>query len=154
MKLILSLILIFTLWISPTFKHDTVTPVVAASSNTVSYIEWTPSNSGYWTQYTSYSVYNDFEWSVVRSKYPDDYGQYYYYVWFYSQSYFWDGYNAKYTSTNIKNIKIYANDVLTTWNTTDLGCTFNGEYNAANLNFKIASANPKFEITWGHMSAK
>ena len=121
---------------------------------TSSYIPWSRSNSGYWYTYSTYSVYSDFDWMVTRSNKPDYYGYYYYHTWFYSQSFYWDGYNKKYTSTNIRNIKIYVNGSLTIYDTSDLGITFMNEYNATGLTFKSKIPNVKINIIWSSMTAK
>jgi len=120
----------------------------------VTYISWSKSNSGYWTNYTNYSVYNDFDWMVSRSNQPDYYGYYYYHIWFYSQSFYWNGYNKKFTSTNIKDIKLYVNNYLTVIHSNGLGITFMNEYKATSLTFKSKLPNAKINIVWGKMSAK
>lgn len=120
------------------------------------YINWQPSNSGYWTYGMGYNVYNDFDYCVTRNVY-DKSGYYYYDFWFYSQSYYWDGANAKYTSTNVRNISIFINEgyglKLINYDYTPLGITFFGQFCAKNLTIKSRSFNPMLVIKWNNMSA-
>lgn len=119
-----------------------------------SYINWSKSGVGYWTSYSNYSVYNDFDWMVSRSNAPDYNGYYYYYIWFYSQSFYWNGYDKKYTSTNIVGMKLYVNNYLVISDNSPLGITFMNEYNASLLTFKSKSPTVKINIVWKNMSAK
>ena len=58
-----------------------------------------------------YNVYSNFDYMISRSVYPDSYGYYNFYFWFYSQSYYWDGRNPIYTSTNVRNITVHVYDI-------------------------------------------
>lgn len=118
----------------------------------VEYITWTNSGVGYWTKSTYYNIYNDFDWAVTRTQYPDYNGYYTFKVWLYSQSYYWDGRNATYTSTNIRNIDVYLDGTRWVSNYSQIGITFKDEY--VGIKFKIKKANPYFMIKWGTMSAK
>jgi hypothetical protein len=117
------------------------------------YLNWQPSGSGYWTKHTNYHVYNDFSFMVARSTYTYD-GYYYFSVWLYSQSYYWDGYNANYTSTNIRYVNIYSDGYLVTQDNTTIGITFYDKLSPRELRFKSKNKFPKFYITWKQMSAK
>jgi len=121
------------------------------------YVNWQPSKSGYWTYGVGFNVYNDFDYMISRSTYPDNYGYYTFYFWFYSQSYYWDGYNATYTSTNVRNISIFINEAygnkLICYDNTPLGVTFFGQYSPLNLRFKSKLTNPLVIIRWNNMSA-
>ena len=84
------------------------------------YKSWTPSGVGYWTQGRYYHVYNDFDWMITRSVMSFN-GYYYFDFWFFSQSYYWDGYKADYAATNIRNIKVYVDGLhymVQTWEKT------------------------------------
>jgi hypothetical protein len=62
---------------------------------------WTVENPGEW---------GSFYWAVTRSAYADSHGKYYYYVYFFSNSYFntkSDGRTYDEASTYIKGVKIY-----------------------------------------------
>ena len=119
-----------------------------------SYINWTPSGAGYWTQSTSYSIYNDFDYKITRSVYPNRNGYYYYDFWLFSQSYYWDGYTSSYTSTNLKNVNVYVNGTHVTSDYSTVGISFNKTYNAISLRFISKSTNPKIYFKWGSMKAK
>jgi hypothetical protein len=74
---------------------------IAGYSQTKVYQDWKVENEGEWAS---------FYWGVSRSNYPDYQGKYYYYVYFYSNSYFntkADGYNHDKAITYIRNIKLY-----------------------------------------------
>jgi hypothetical protein len=116
------------------------------------YIPWKKSGSGYWLQYSGYYVYNDFSFMISRSK--EKIGGYYYYdIWFYSESYYWDGKNAEYTSTNIKNVYVYVDGKLTTYNESSIGITFFNETTPHSLRFVTTSKYPKVWVQWKQMKA-
>lgn len=142
----LFLILTFLMLISFTQKNETEV-----------YVNWQPSKSGYWNYGVGFNVYNDFDYMVSRTTYPDNYGYYTYYFWFYSQSYYWDGNNATYTSTNVRNITIFINEgygnKLICYDNTPLGVTFFGQYSPINLRFKSKSRNPYIIMKWNNMTA-
>lgn len=142
----LFLILFFFLTVSFVQKEETET-----------YVDWQHSNSGYWMYRNGYNVYNDFDYMVSRSIYPDKYGYYSFYFWFYSQSYYWDGYRASYTSTNIRNVIVYINegygDKVISYDYTPIGITFFGQYCPFSLIFKSKSRTPMVVIRWNFMSA-
>jgi hypothetical protein len=121
--------------------------------DTQPYITWRRSGSGYWTQYTNYYVYNDFDWMVSRSVGTIN-GYYYYDFWFYSQSYYWDGYSASYTSTNLRNVNVYVDGKHYSSDYSSLGITFNQTYNAIGLRIMSKNPRPSISITWGQMKAK
>lgn len=117
------------------------------------YLNWQLSGSGYWTTHTNYHVYNDFSFMVARS--TKSYNGYYYFtIWLYSQSYYWDGYNANYTSTNIRNVKVYSDGYLATQNISAIGITFYDKTAPKLLRFKSTNRHPKIYISWKQMSAK
>lgn len=121
------------------------------------YIPWKVSGSGYWTNLNGYAVYNDFEYMVSRSTSVDQYGYYYYDFWFYSQSYYWDGYNATYTSTNIRNVIVQVNEGYgyrtISYDYTPLGISFFSQYSPLSLRIKSKSYNPLIIMRWNNMSA-
>ena len=121
------------------------------------YVPWKVSGSGYWTNAKGYSVYNDFDYMVSKSTYPDQYGYYSYDFWFYSQSYYWDGYKANYASTNVRDISIYLNDgyglKLMSYDNSMIGITFFDNYSPTKLRVKAKSYNPIILIKWNFMSA-
>lgn len=116
------------------------------------YVPWKKSGSGYWLDHGTYYTYNDFSFMVSRSKYKIG-GYYYYDIWFYSESYYWDGQNADYTSTNIKNVYVYVNGNLVTYNENSLGITFFDETAPHSLRFTTTSTSPKVWVTWKEMKA-
>jgi hypothetical protein len=142
----LFLILTFLMLVSFTQKNETEV-----------YVNWQPSKSGYWTYGVGFNVYNDFDYMISRSTYPNNYGYYTFYFWFYSQSYYWNGYNATYTSTNVRNITVFINEgygnKLICYDYTPLGVTFFGQYSPVNLRFKSKLTNPLVIIRWNNMSA-
>jgi len=116
------------------------------------YVPWQHSGVGYWVQYQTYYTYNDFSYMVSRSK--ETFGGYYYYdVWFYSNSYYWDGNNATYTSTNIKYVYVYVDGKLTSKNENSIGITFYNETAPTSLRFMSTSKYPKVWIKWNQMKA-
>lgn len=144
-----------------TIKNIVLTLLIVISSITVSnaqnntditYMSWTQSGAGYWTQSQYYNIYNDFDWAVTRTRYADSYGYYTFKVWFFSQSYYWDGYSAAYTSTNIRSINIYLDGTHWVSDYSKIGITFSNEY--VGFKFKSKKSNPRIVITWGTMSAK
>jgi hypothetical protein len=118
------------------------------------YIPWKVSGSGYWSKSTNYQIYNDFDFMVTRSIYPNNGGYYYYDFWFFSQSYYWDGYSQSYTSTNLKNVNIYVNNQLVVSDYSSVGITFNKTFNATSLRIMSKSTQPQIYIKWGSMKAK
>lgn len=127
---------------------------VSQTYNTLTYVDWHKSGSGYWIESDGYNIYNDFDWMITRSIYPDNYGYYYYDIWFYSQSYYWDGQNAAYTATNIKYITVFVNNIIILVDNSNLGVTFNDTYNAKTLRFKSLSKTPTIYFKWKSMCAK
>ena len=121
------------------------------------YVNWQPSNSGYWSYYNTFNIYSDFDYMISKSAYPDKYGYYTFYFCFYSQSHYWDGRNATYTSTNIRNITVHLNEgngnKLICYDYTPLGISFFGQYCPPNLIFKSRYSRPMIIIRWGSMSA-
>lgn len=124
---------------------------------TDTYVSWKQSNSGYWQSNYGFNVYNDFDFMITRTVNPDNYGYYTFYFWFYSQSYYWDGYKATYTSTNIRNVTVHMNDgnglKLVAYDYSPLGITFYGQYCPSNLIFKSKTRTPVYFIRWSNMSA-
>lgn len=119
----------------------------------VTYVNWKPSSVGYWATTRGYSVYNDFDWMVTRSKYSYN-GYYYFDFWFFSQSYYWDGYQAQYTTTNIKKIDVYFDGNWVTSDYTNLGITFDRTYNAITLRVMSVNPQPNIYFKWKSMQAK
>jgi hypothetical protein len=146
--MIKKVLLVILVFLSVSFSKKNETEV---------YIYWQQSNSGYWTYGRGFNVYSDFDYMVSRTTYTDSYGFYTYYFWFYSQSYYWDGYRATYTSTNVRNITVHINEgyglKLTCYDYTPLGVTFFGQYSPTNLRFKSKSRNPYIIMKWNNMSA-
>jgi hypothetical protein len=69
-------------------------------SQTVSHQDWKVENQGQW---------GSFYWGVTRTQYPNYQGLYFYYVYFYSNSYFnskADGINYDKASTYISNVDV------------------------------------------------
>lgn len=120
------------------------------------FVNWQPSNSGYWTYSNGYNIYNDFDYCVTRNSY-DKSGYYYYDFWFFSQSYYWDGRNATYTSTNVRNISIFINEgyglKLVGYDFSPLGITFFGQFCPKQLTIRSRQYNPTIFIKWNNMSA-
>lgn len=141
------LILFFTILISFSFVK---------SDKKDDYLGWRKSGSGYWTYSVGYNTYNDFDYAITRNVY-DKSGYYYYDFWFYSQSYYWDGYRATYTSTNIRNITVFINEgdglKLVNYDYTPLGITFFNQFSPINLRVKSRLYNPLIIIKWNNMSA-
>jgi hypothetical protein len=134
-------------YISPKYR-------LVQTYQTQPYKGWTQSGSGYWIQGTTYNTYNDFDYMITRSVNKIN-GYYYYDFWFYSQSYYWDGYNAQYTSTNIKNFVIYnMNNSIVTSDMSSIGITFKDTYNAKTLTFISTSPDIGVRFKWGGMRAK
>lgn len=80
---------------------------ITSYSQTSVYQNWKVENEGSWAS---------FYWGVSRTNYPDYYGKYYYYVYFYSNSYFntkGDGYNYDKAITYIRNINLYMDEYKT-----------------------------------------
>ena len=122
---------------------------------TVVFLDWTPSGSDYWSQSKGYSVYNGFDYMITRSKYPVYEDYYYYDFWFYSQSYYWDGYKATYVATNIKNFYVYDSfSNVIVYDTSDMGIIFFDTYNATTLRYISKNPNLGVYFKWGYMSAK
>ena len=117
------------------------------------YIGWSPSGVGYWTQGRYYHVYNDFDWMLTRSVKSFD-GYYYFDFWFFSQSYYWDGYSADYASTNIRNVKVYVDGKFYKSENSTLGITFFKTYNASSLRVITKNPRPIIYFKWGYMNAK
>jgi hypothetical protein len=117
------------------------------------YIQWSPSGVGYWTQNTNYYIYNDFDWMISRSVNTFN-GYYYFDFWFFSQSYYWDGYNASYTSTNLRNVNVYVDGDHYTSDYSTLGITFNQTYNATSLRIITKNPQPSIYFKWDSMNAK
>lgn len=150
-------VLVVTSFTPLTVKDDAIPTTYYEESQSYdvqSYISWRPSGYGYWTQGSTYSIYNDFDWMVTRSIYPNKNGYYYYDFWFFSQSYYWDGYSASYTSTNLRDVNVYVNGTHITSDYSTVGITFNQTYNAMSLRFISRSTNPKIYFKWGSMKAK
>jgi hypothetical protein len=103
---LLSLVVLFTTSFTNEHNIDTPTPIEYSKGyEFIPVIDWTASGAGYWTKGYGYNLYSDFDWMVTRS--TNKIGGYYYYdFWFYSQSYYWDGVNSKYTYTNIREVTI------------------------------------------------
>lgn len=141
------------------FKGDTTetlptsTLVVTDVYDVEPYLPWQSSGSGYWTESTNYYIYNDFDFMVSRSVKPIG-GYYYYDFWFFSQSYYWDGRESSYTSTNLRNINIYVNKVNITSDYSSVGVTFNQTFNATSLRFRSKAYQPNIYIKWDYMKAK
>jgi hypothetical protein len=115
---------------------------------------WKLSGSGYWRESNGYSIYNDFEYAISRSIYPIN-GYYYYDFWFFSQSYYWDGYTQHWAATNMMNVDVYVDNQHVTSDYSTLGITFSGkEYNATSLRFYTKNPNAKIYFKWGGMKAK
>jgi len=121
------------------------------------YTNWQTTNSGYWMYRNGYNVYSNFDYMISRSVYPDSYGYYTFYFWFYSQSYYWDGRNPIYTSTNVRNITVHIYDItgekLVSYDYSPIGITFNNQFSPYSLNFKTRNRTPIILIRWGYMSA-
>jgi hypothetical protein len=157
LKLILLTLVVFvTTSFIPSVKIEDgiVTNRVVKSYDVQTYIPWKVSGSGYWSNSHNYQIYNDFDFKVTRSIYPNRNGYYYYDFWFFSQSYYWDGYKQSYTSTNIKNVNIYVGNQLVVSDYNSMGITFNQTFNAMSLRFITKSTNPQIYIKWGSMKAK
>lgn len=130
-----------------------VTPVMAQTEDyeVVTYINWTQSNSGYWTKYSGYWVYNDFDWAVSRS--VETHGGFYIYdIWLYSQSYVYnaDG-STEPLSTNVRDIRVYADSFLRSRCVNSIGVTFFNSTAPVTLRFKSKSKYPTIIIRWGSM---
>lgn len=120
--------------------------------HTVVYIDWSLSGSGYWIKHPRYHIYNDFKMMISRS--TTTIGGYYHYdLWFYSESYYWDGRKATYTSTNVKNINVYVDGVLKKQNNSAIGITFFDEMSPHSLRVVSKSKNPLIYVTWGQIKA-
>lgn len=119
----------------------------------ITYIGWTQSGVGYWTEGSYYYTYHDFDWMITRSATTIN-GYYYFDFWFYSQSYYWDGYTADYTSTNLRNINIYVDGYHYSSDYSTLGVTFNSTYNAKSLRIITKNPRPKIYFKWDYMNAK
>jgi hypothetical protein len=161
MKVLKNIVLILIVLLNTSFitsgeKVDEISyNVVKPNTYSVqTYIPWKASGSGYWSQSTNYHIYNDFDFKVTRSVYPNNNGYYYYDFWFFSQSYYWNGYNASYTSTNIKNVNVYVGNTLIVSDYSGMGITFNQTFNATSIRFISKSTKPYIYIKWGSMKAK
>jgi hypothetical protein len=90
---------------------------------------------------------------ITRSKYPIN-GYYYYDFWFYSQSYYWDGYSASYAYTNLRNVNVYLDGKHYGSDYSTLGISFFETHNATSL--RVITKNPKASIwfKWDYMNAK
>lgn len=154
MRSLMTIFLCLVVLINTSFYNHISAQNNKAASKYITYIPWKSSDVGYWLTYNNYSVYNDFDYKISRTILPTKSGNYYYYVSFYSQSYYWDGYKANYTSTNVRNIKLSINDSIVSSNLTDLGITFNGTYTASSLTFSSKSKSPAIWISWENMKAK
>lgn len=73
---------------------------VVGYSQTTTHKDWTVVNEGEWSS---------FYWGVTRTQQADNYGRYFYYIYFYSNSYFStkrDGYNYDRASTYVRGIHL------------------------------------------------
>ncbi len=74
-------------------------------AQTVTHQDWKIENAGQW---------GSFYWGVSRTVYPDAYGKYYYYVFFYSNSYMptknRDGFNYDRAITYIGDVRIFMDE--------------------------------------------
>lgn len=88
-------ILIFLLVFFASFSH----------AQTITHQDWKIENVGQW---------GSFYWGVSRTAYPDNYGKYYYYVFFYSNSYMptksRDGVNYDKAITYIADVRIFMDE--------------------------------------------
>ena len=153
---LLSLAILFTTPIKPHYKSEVIIPIFFSQNyEVINIINWTQSDLGYWIVGYGYNLYSDFDWMVTRSVYSDTYGYYYYDLWFFSQSYYWDGVNVKYCHTNIREITVSIDvgkgkkDVV--MDMTPMGITFDESTNAPTLRFKSTFTNPYIWIKWGKM---
>lgn len=77
----------------------------------ITYINWTPSHSGYWQQMNDGTyARSDFQWAVSRSTNMID-GYYIYDIWFVSNSYLWNYMTntpGQWVSVKINNINVKA----------------------------------------------
>lgn len=150
MKFFKVILFVITFLFVSSFKSD---KNLKQGYDVIPYINWKPSGVGYWTTTRGYSVYNDFDWMVTRSKYSYN-GYYYFDFWFFSQSYYWDGYQSQYTTTNIKKIDVYFDGQYVLSDNTQLGITFDKTYNAVTLRVISANPQPKIYYKWKSMQAK
>ena len=78
-----------------------------SKAQTVTHQDWKIENAGQWSS---------FYWGVSRTQYPDFQGKYYYYVYFYSNSYFGtksrDGANYDRAITYIRDVRIYMDEYM------------------------------------------
>ena len=145
-------IILLTLLLSTSFIYSQKTNETN-KYETIVYSDWQNSGSGYWSTNDKYYTYNDFDFLISRSK--ETFGGYYYYdFWLFSQSYYWDGNEATYTSTNIKDITVIVDGNVVKQEFSDIGITFNKMYNAITLRVKSSKVKPNIIITWKSMSAK
>lgn len=128
-----------------------ITSVETYQNNKVLVSNWKNSGSGYWNQNNGIWIYNDFDFKIMRSSTTDVNGYYTYYMYFLSQSYYWDGSNASYTSTNIKYIDLYVDGNWILRNYNDLGITFYDSYSPNSLTFKSKKSNVYIYFTWKNM---
>lgn len=115
------------------------------------YINWQKSGSGYWSSFPNYSVWSDFDFCVTKTPINKYYS---FDIWLFSQSYYWDGYRIQYTSTNIRNIDVYVDNILYTVDRNPLGITFYQKYNPPSLRITTTNPYPKIYLNWGQMHAK
>ena len=157
MKVLKNIVLILAILLSTSFihkgeiSHKIVKP---QAYGTQVYTPWKTSGSGYWTTNANYHIYNDFDFMITRSTYPNSGGYYFYDFWFFSQSYYWNGYGASYTSTNITGVSVYVGDYLVVSDYSNIGITFNKTFNATSIRIMSKSTKPNIHLKWGDMKAK
>ncbi|NIP31193.1 MAG: hypothetical protein GTN59_11745 [Candidatus Dadabacteria bacterium] len=120
--------------------------------NSSIYVDWKVSGSGYWSNNDYYYIYNDFMYMISRSDFKIN-NYYYFDIWLFSESYYWDGSQATYTSTNIKYVTVYVNGYVSAKNTNSLGVTFFDEAAPKSLRVKSQSKNPRITFSWKEMKA-
>lgn len=124
----------------------------AQTYEVITYKTWAPSGVGYWTRGYYYNIYNDFDWMLTRSTETIN-GYYYFDFWFFSQSYYWDGYTPEYASTNIRNIDVYVDGRYYKSDYSTIGITFLKTYNAQSLRIITKNPRPTIYFKWGNMKA-
>jgi hypothetical protein len=96
-------------------------------SQVITHKDWTIENEGQW---------NSFYWGVTKTQYPDVYGNYYYYIYFFSNSFFNtkvnDGVNYDKASTYIRGINVIMYE------------------NTNSINNKVVVNIPYLTCDWGH----
>lgn len=105
---------------------------IVGTSQLVQQQNWKVENEGEW---------GSFYWSVARTQYPDLHGKYFYYVYFYSNSYF----NTKSDNVNYDRASTYINKINITMHEYRVGAYGNFEhYN------KVSVYVPGFTCEWYH----